>query len=102
MGLKNWYGLLSGRPMDGDHNNSGTRLAENKVIAPLWYDLVIERDSDLVAESINLGQPAIQMRRSAFKKSIDDLTVRAGKILATADLASLNFVWTRGLMLSDC
>lgn len=42
----------------------------------LHVDLVIERNSDLVAESINLGQPAIQMRRSAFRNSIDDLTLR--------------------------
>jgi len=42
----------------------------------LHVDLVIERDANLVTESINMGQPAVLMRRSAFRRSIDDLTVR--------------------------
>jgi hypothetical protein len=56
-------GVLSGRPIDGDHNNSSTRLADSKVIAPLWYDLLIERETEgvFVAE----GETWIRFRWEA-------------------------------------
>lgn len=51
----------------------------------LNVDLVIDRSSNLIPESINLGQPAVLMKRSAFKRSIDDLTIRvAGRSRVTA------------------
>ncbi|MEJ2540966.1 MAG: AAA family ATPase, partial [Gemmatimonadota bacterium] len=42
----------------------------------LDVDLVIKRESDLIAESINLGTPAVQMRRSSFSRTMEDLTSR--------------------------
>lgn len=40
----------------------------------LDVDLVIKRQSDLIAESINLGTPAVLMKRSSFSRSMEDLT----------------------------
>jgi len=54
----------------------GMSVDEVKKGLGLSVDLVIDRAVPLVPESINLGQPAVTLRRSAFKKSIDDLTVR--------------------------
>ena len=42
----------------------------------LEVDLVIDRDPALIPESINLGRPAVLLRKSAFQKAVDDLATR--------------------------
>ena len=42
----------------------------------LEVDLIIDRDPTLIPESINLGRPAVLIRRSAFQKAVEDLASR--------------------------
>jgi pilus assembly protein CpaE len=54
----------------------GLSVEEVKNGLGLEVDLVIDRDPSLIPESINLGRPAVLMRRSAFQKAVDDLATR--------------------------
>jgi septum formation inhibitor-activating ATPase MinD len=42
----------------------------------LEVDTVIERDASLISESINLGRPAVLMKKSSFDRAVNDLADR--------------------------
>ncbi len=54
----------------------GLSVEEVKSGLGLDVDLVIDRDPSLIPESINLGRPAVLMRRSGFQRAVDDLATR--------------------------
>lgn len=54
----------------------GLTVDEVRTGLGLEVDLVIDRDPTLIPESINLGRPAVHMKRSAFQKAVDDLATR--------------------------
>lgn len=45
----------------------------------LSVDTVIDRDADLISESINLGRPAVTVRRSSFDKAMTGLGRRVAR-----------------------
>ncbi len=54
----------------------GLSVDEVRTGLGLEVDVVIDRDPSLIPESINLGRPAIHMKRSAFQRAVDDLATR--------------------------
>lgn len=54
----------------------GLSVDEVKTGLGLEVDLIIDRDPSLIPESINLGRPAVLMRRSGFQRAVNDLATR--------------------------
>jgi pilus assembly protein CpaE len=54
----------------------GVTVAEVRKGLGLEVDTVIERDPSLISESINLGRPAVQMKKSSFDRAMRSLGAR--------------------------
>ena len=66
----------------------GVTVAEAEKGLGLEVEAVIDRDASLLSESINLGRPAVHMKRSAFERAVTGLARRiAGD---SADAAQAN------------
>ena len=39
-------------------------------------DTVVDRDTSLISESMNLGRPAVLLKKSSFERSLTDLGAR--------------------------
>lgn len=61
----------------------GVSVAEVEKGLGILADTVIPRDASLVTESINLGRPAVLMKRSPFERAVTEL---AGRIAGPAAL----------------
>jgi pilus assembly protein CpaE len=54
----------------------GVTVAEVEKGLGLSVDTVVDRDSSLISESINLGRPAVLLKKSSFERSLTDLGAR--------------------------
>ena len=60
----------------------GVTVAEVEKGLGLDVEIVVDRDPTLISESINLGRPAVQLKKSAFDRS---LTALGSRIAGTED-----------------